>query len=34
MAKTTINPGAAVKIVMESAIPMSKIDPREVGAAA
>lgn len=34
MAKATIDPGAAVKIVMESAIPMSKIDPREVGAAA
>ena len=28
MAKDVIDPGAAVKIVMESAIPMSKVDPQ------
>ena len=31
LAKTAIDPGAATKIVMESAIPMAKIDQREVG---
>jgi hypothetical protein len=33
MTKDTIDPGEALKIVMESAIPMSKLDPREVGIA-
>ncbi|MFL9865086.1 hypothetical protein PQR67_12990 [Paraburkholderia fungorum] len=31
MAKEAITPGNALKIVMESAIPMSKLDVREVG---
>jgi hypothetical protein len=30
LAKSAINPGAAVTIIMESAIPLSKIDPRDV----
>lgn len=32
-AKQAIDPGAAVTIVMESAIPMSKLDPQEIGQA-
>jgi hypothetical protein len=29
-AKSAINPGMAVTIIMESAIPLSKVDPRDV----
>jgi hypothetical protein len=33
LAKSAINPGMAVAIIMESAVPLSKVDPRDVIAA-